>query len=174
MGHPRLVAVDMDGGPDGAYVPERMSAQFFDTMAVYYHRIERVNSLDGVLDRLFKFGTDRAEGFADEHVEELAARLDGVMTPVTSGHTSMDLIIPGCHKASGLMRLLDRWHIDPADCAAFGDSGNDLELLRLVGQGYAMANASGAVLAAAPHRAPANDADGVLEVLDGWFGQRAG
>ena len=36
-------------------------------------------------------------------------RLGGKAEPTTSGHGSIDLIVPGCHKASGLKRLAERW-----------------------------------------------------------------
>lgn len=39
----------------------------------------------------------------------------------------------GCHKASGLKRLAERWGISPEQCAAFGDGGNDIEMLQYCG-----------------------------------------
>ena len=57
-------------------------------------------------------------------------RLKDRLEPTTSGHGSIDLIMPGCHKASGLKRLAARWGITPEQCAAFGDGGNDIEMLR--------------------------------------------
>ena len=68
-------------------------------------------------------------------------RLGGKVEPTTSGHGSIDLIVPGCHKASGLKRLAERWGISPEQCAAFGDGGNDIEMLNYCGYSYAMENA---------------------------------
>ena len=59
---------------------------------------------------------------------EFCERLKGKVEPVISGHGSIDLIVPGCHKASGLKRLVKRWGISPSQCAAFGDGGNDMIL----------------------------------------------
>ncbi len=42
---------------------------------------------------------------------------------------------------------------------------NDLPMLTWAGTSYAVANAHPSVLAAATHRAPANDDDGVARVL---------
>ena len=50
--------------------------------------------------------------------------------------------MPGCHKASGIQRLAERWGITPEQCAAFGDGGNDVEMLKYCGHSYAMENAS--------------------------------
>jgi hydroxymethylpyrimidine pyrophosphatase-like HAD family hydrolase len=55
------------------------------------------------------------------------------MVPVTTGHGSIDLIIPGVHKANGLRILQQRWGIENSEVVAFGDSGNDVEMLRQSG-----------------------------------------
>ncbi|WP_438861212.1 HAD hydrolase family protein [Enterobacter hormaechei] len=39
---------------------------------------------------------------------------------------SIDLIIPGVHKANGLRRLLQRWNINDDEVVVFGDGGNDI------------------------------------------------
>lgn len=54
--------------------------------------------------------------------------------------------------------------------AAFGDSGNDLEMLRLVGHPVAMANGLPAVREVAGTVVADHDADGVLDQLEAWFG----
>ncbi|WP_229311241.1 HAD hydrolase family protein [Streptococcus sp. HF-1907] len=51
---------------------------------------------------------------------------------------------------------------------AFGDGGNDIEMLRLAGQSYAMANAPLLVQNEAKYLAPSND-DGVLSVLEAFL-----
>ena len=96
-------------------------------------------------------------------------KLKGKAQPTTSGHGSIDLILPGCHKASGLKRLAERWGIAPEQCAAFGDGGNDIEMLKYCGYSYAMENASYSVKAAAKFICPSNEADGVLVTLEKLF-----
>ena len=49
---------------------------------------------------------------------------------------------------------------------AFGDMPNDLPMLAWAGHAYAMANAHPTVRDAAPHLAPANDEDGVAQVIE--------
>lgn len=60
-------------------------------------------------------------------------KLGDIMVPVTTGHGSIDLIIPGVHKANGLRILQARWGIEDSEVVAFGDSGNDVEMLRQAG-----------------------------------------
>lgn len=102
-------------------------------------------------------------------VDIFRKRLEGKIEPTTSGHGSIDLIVPGCHKASGLKRFVERWGISPEQCVAFGDGGNDIEMLQYCGHSYAMENASENVKSAARYVCPANDEDGVLSVLDKIF-----
>ena len=92
------------------------------------------------------------------------------LVPTSSGHGAIDLIVPGCHKASGLQKLAERWGIDPSEVAVFGDGGNDVEMLRWAGHGYAMANASEEAKAAANQLCPSNEEQGVLITLEELFG----
>lgn len=49
---------------------------------------------------------------------------------------------------------------------AFGDGGNDLEMLAYVDHSYAMANAPEKVKKTAKYQAPSNQESGVLEILE--------
>lgn len=103
------------------------------------------------------------------HYDMFRERLEGRLEPTTSGHGAIDLILPGCHKASGLKRLAKRRGISPEQCAAFGDGGNDIEMLKYCGHSYAMANAPEEVKRAAKYVCPSNEEDGVLVTLEELF-----
>ena len=156
-------------GPGCAYVPVGVPERLAGVLARYYHVLRRVRSLYEVRDRLFKFGVEDPRGLPEGLIAAARAEIGDVLTPVSSGHGSLDLIIPGCHKAGGLLRLMRRWGIAPSESAAFGDGGNDIEMLRLCRYSVAMANAPDEVRVAAQHRTAANTEDGVLVQLDTWF-----
>lgn len=61
--------------------------------------------------------------------------------------------------------MCDNLHITPAQCMAFGDYLNDVELLRSVGESYAMANAHERLKKVAKHVCPSNDEDGVCRTI---------
>jgi Cof subfamily protein (haloacid dehalogenase superfamily) len=156
---------------DCAYAERgRMREWFFEFMRTYYHRLEWVDSLRDVTDPVLKFALSVPEEQTMAYYEQIRASLTGGLVPTTSGHGAIDLIIEGNHKASGLARLAQRWGFDPRDCAAFGDGGNDIEMLRWVGHGYAVANASDEVKAAAGNVCPSNEDQGVLTTLEELFG----
>jgi hydroxymethylpyrimidine pyrophosphatase-like HAD family hydrolase len=56
---------------------------------------------------------------------------------------------PGVSKGHALQLVLDELAIDTADCLAFGDGQNDIELLQTVGHPRVMANAHPLGIAAA-------------------------
>ena len=69
-------------------------------------------------------------------------------------------------KASALADLGNLWDIQPEEMAAFGDGGNDLEMLQFVGYGYAMSNAIPSIKAIADHMIGSNDEDSVLSQIE--------
>ena len=52
-----------------------------------------------------------------------------------------DLVEKGYSKADGLKRLCEHYGIDIRDTYAFGDSMNDLEIIKAAGTGIAVGNA---------------------------------
>lgn len=77
---------------------------------------------------------------------------------------------PGVTKAAGLARWCDEHGIRAAEVWAFGDMPNDLPMLRWAGRSFAVANADDEVLAAASDRCPANDEDGVAQIIEQVLG----
>lgn len=142
---------------------------YFDFTNIYYHRLQWVDDLKAVDDQILKFALTVPLEKLDDYYQLLSQHLAGKTEPTASGHDCIDLIMPGCHKASGLKRLVERWQITPEQCVAFGDSGNDVEMLQYCGLSYAMNNAKDEIKQAAKSVCPSNEEDGVLEVLDELF-----
>lgn len=158
-------------GVSGAYCERgAVSEEFFELTGIYYHRLEWVDDLKKVRDQILKFAPTVPEEKTHLYYRLFCERLKGKAEPTTSGHGSIDLIVPGCHKASGLKRLVERWGISPAQCAAFGDGGNDIEMLKYCGYSYAVEHAPDEVKQAAKYTCPSNDEDGVLVTLEKLFG----
>lgn len=158
-------------GVESAYCQRgTVSQSFFELTGIYYHRLQWVDDFKEVKDQILKFAPTVPEERTWEFHDMFRDRLRGKIEPTTSGHGSIDLIVPGCHKASGLKRLVERWGITPEQCAAFGDGGNDIEMLQYCGFSYAMDNASQRVKDAAKYTCPSNNQDGVLVTLEKLFG----
>ena len=157
-------------GAESAYCQRgTVSREFFELTRIYYHRLKWVEDLKEVQDQILKFAPTVPEEKTCFYCDLFRRRLNGKVEPTTSGHGSVDLIMPGCHKASGIRRLAERWGISPEKCAAFGDGGNDIEMLKYCGYSYAMENAPQNVKDAAKHVCPSNEEDGVLVTLETLF-----
>lgn len=154
-------------GRESAYYFEGIDEKWLVKMRHYCHRLKAIRSLDEVADdKLFKF----ALNLSDDYVEPLMADIErlhhGAAAATSSGHGSVDLIVPGNHKGHGLDLLGQRWGIDRSEILVFGDGGNDLEMLQQSGFSFAMANAPQKVKDAARFAAPSNNEEGVLQVIE--------
>ncbi len=76
-----------------------------------------------------------------------------------------DIIHRDGGKRNAMLGVLSRYGIAAEECMAFGDADNDLEMLRTVGIGVAMGNATPDALAAADYITADCDDDGVLKAL---------
>lgn len=80
-----------------------------------------------------------------------------------------DCVAMGTNKARGIDTVLKHYGFDISEAMAFGDGGNDTEMLRHVGIGVAMGNASDEVKASANHITSSVDEDGVAHALQKFF-----
>jgi Cof subfamily protein (haloacid dehalogenase superfamily) len=94
---------------------------------------------------------------------------DVVTTTWSSDSAMVEISGFGVTKATTLALLADEHGLGPDDAVAFGDMPNDLPMLEWAGTSYAMSNAHPTVLDLADHVAPANDDDGVAQVLERLF-----
>lgn len=158
-------------GLDSAYCQRgTVSREFYDRTGLYCHRLKWVDDFKKIKDQVLKFSVTVPEEKTEFYCSMFRNRLAGRLEATSSGHGSIDLIIPGCHKASGLRRLAERWGISPEQCAAFGDGGNDIEMLNYCGYSYAMDNAPADVKQSAKAVCPSNEEDGVLVTLEKLLG----
>jgi Cof subfamily protein (haloacid dehalogenase superfamily) len=110
----------------------------------------------------------------DPHLPGLSADLDKAFNgrlvhnvlPVRWGFTVIEAFAAGVSKWSGIVRLCDRWGLDPARSVAIGDHVNDLAMIREAGLGVAVGNGEACVRAAAARVVAENDRDGVADLID--------
>ncbi|MGX7149080.1 Cof-type HAD-IIB family hydrolase [Enterococcus ureasiticus] len=158
-------------GKNSAYVNEDEPDSFIEHGQKYYHRLKKVPNLFDVKDdTLFKFALSFPVEQVPEVLVQLHEALGDKVIPVSSGHGDIDLIIPGIHKAHGLMKLQELWGIKNHEVAAFGDSGNDLEMLKHAGYSYVMSNGQPRVKVAAKEIILSNDENGVLLKIEELLG----
>jgi len=160
-------------GKQRAYTLNRYEERFKQLAARYYHQLAFVDDFTSLDDCIFKFALNLPDSDLEKTMDALRDKLDGIVVPVTSGHGSIDLIIPGLHKAHGLSILQKRWNIRDEEVVTFGDGGNDIEMLSQAGFGFAMANAPDKIKKIAPYQTGHCNDQGVLDVIDAVLNKQA-
>lgn len=106
-----------------------------------------------------------------ETVREAVARACPDLTVVRSSPILCEVMAAGVSKAAGVRLLAERQGVDLSDAVAFGDGMNDVGMLDVVPQSYAMANADERVRSRAPHVTRLdNDHNGVGDTLEALLG----
>ncbi len=123
-------------------------------------------TLDG--NTVYKFG------MFDDGTFDLAAvvadleKIDGIFL-VYSNIGLLDVVKNGTSKWTAIQHLMDLHDIAKADVIAFGDSPNDIEMIKNAGIGVAMANAVDSVKSVADYQTLTSDEDGVRIFLEEYF-----
>jgi Cof subfamily protein (haloacid dehalogenase superfamily) len=157
-------------GQNSAYILDNVAPAYVTKMRQYYYELAVVPNFDQLEDHIAKFAIGCPPAQTDILVMQLRRRLAGLAEPTSSGHGDIDLIQPGMNKAAGLRELGQILDIGLEEMCAFGDGGNDLEMLREAGLGVAMQNAQPAVAAVADTQTVNNQAQGVLVYLEKLLG----
>jgi len=76
-----------------------------------------------------------------------------------------DITVKGADKGSALLKLAAHIGLEPSECIAFGDGGNDISMIRAAGVGVAMGNAGDDVKQAANFVTTHIDEDGIMHAM---------
>lgn len=103
--------------------------------------------------------------FFKPHQEEEVMRMLPNCTPMRWYPTFADVIAKRVDKGVGIDRFCEYFGFSREETMAFGDGGNDVEMLRHAGIGIAMGNARDEVKQAADHVTDSVDNDGIFKAL---------
>ncbi|AVK60430.1 HAD family hydrolase [Lactobacillus sp. CBA3605] len=150
-------------GKRGGYIrPQDNSA----IMQYYLSNIKIVNDLMAVDDHIYKATFSWPGADANAHAALINTRFKGRLRATVSGGNGLDVIAPDVNKAQGLAYLQAHWQLTAAQTAAFGDNGNDLEMLREADYSFAMKNGILPVRQMAAYTTTHdNNHDGVLRTI---------
>ena len=93
----------------------------------------------------------------------------GALEMVTSFAENLEFTAAGVNKGTAVQALSARLGLGPEQVMAFGDAGNDLELLAWAGWSFAMANASAEAKKAARYETGSNAEGGVGMAVERWL-----
>ncbi|WP_255807362.1 HAD hydrolase family protein [Lactobacillus intestinalis] len=114
---------------------------------------------------MLKFSIQCPDDKTEYYIKLFKDKLGNYSDVTSSGHGDLDIIQIGMHKANGLRELGKILNIKLSEMCAFGDGGNDLEMIQEVGYRVAMKNSSPPLLIVASHITDTNDEEGVLNYI---------
>lgn len=151
---------------DAAYVPT--SAKKYDALfRRFYANLEFVDDLTTVTALADKYTVYCPEEDAQEMLDQVFAPNFGDDYSIVIGDTFwVDIMNKGVDKGSALEILGAKLGVDPAEMMAFGDTGNDIAMLKTVGYSYLVANADESMKQYAKYTTASNNDYGVIKVLE--------
>lgn len=173
--HPEIPLCAVCAG--GAFVECGADADFVAEMTMYSHNMRHVDSLaeQAPTTDVLMYWSRVDEGDLARSVELFDTATGSAVNVVDSGFGGgfgyFDVVQPGVSKATGIRALMDAFGIDASEVMAFGDAGNDADMLRLAGVGVAMGNASDELKSIADLVCDPCEEQGVLKVLEEVFGR---
>ena len=154
-------------GVKHAYMDQNDSPDFLKSMGYYCPNHKLVDGFDQLpADQFIKISIDMPAEKTEEIANQYRDEFGDELHVTSSGFGNIDIMINGVNKAQGLTEMLAQWNLTGEDLVAFGDGGNDIEMLKFAKYGYAMENASPEVKEITTLRAPSNNDSGVLRVLE--------
>ncbi|MDR1702587.1 MAG: Cof-type HAD-IIB family hydrolase [Sporomusaceae bacterium] len=96
----------------------------------------------------------------------LQAKFSGKLSLTISKPTFLEITDLGVNKGTALAMLAERLGIEREAIMAFGDSGNDVEMLKFAQHSFAMANGTDLAKRAARYQTATNNEDGVALAIE--------
>lgn len=123
---------------DTAYIPREFATTVMDKHLKYFQHIVIFDNVADIAEPIFKV-TMNWRDFDELQFYTAAKQALGHAVHVTeTGTGAIDIVPAGVNKAVGLQVLADHLGIEMAHVAAFGDGGNDVEMLTHVGYPFIM------------------------------------
>ncbi|MFC6260194.1 HAD-IIB family hydrolase [Levilactobacillus fujinensis] len=157
-------------GAATAYTELPSDSSRFQASRTFYPSLTSVARLSAVQDEILKLDVTWLRDDVAQQEADFNRVFTGELRATSSGLGGLNVSLPTVSKAAALSQLGSLWQIDPLEMAAFGDSGNDLALLQLVGQGLAVANAAPELLASSNSVSLlTNDQGAVMDQIESWL-----
>lgn len=152
-----------------SYTLSTISKHYFEMFLPYFPGVKKIDDFSDVQEPITKFALYVPDQNVEEVIEVFQSLLSENVRVVDSGHDCVDIIPANIHKGSAIQELMNRYTIQSDEIMAFGDAGNDLEMLQLATYGFAMRNAKEIIKDKVAYSAPSNDEDGVLQVIEQYL-----
>lgn len=127
-------------GRRAAYVHVSASSTYVAHLGNFYENIQQVADFSEIEDEIFKVTTDFTVETVRQAEQSITETFPGVVA-MTTGFSSIDIVLDHVDKRTGLAQLCQRLAISADEVMAFGDNLNDYQMLQFAGTAIATANA---------------------------------
>lgn len=141
------------------------SMRFLEQLKEYYSAYEVVDNYETVTDEIVKIAVYHGTS-AEQYIYPKVAHLENQVKVKVSGLNWVDLNHAEADKGNALKVVMKELNIQPNELLVFGDYNNDLEMLALAENSFAMANAHPNVKKVANFSTESNDEFGVENILE--------
>ena len=173
--------ISIDAFINGYSYKERSQINFIDSLALSQVMKDYIKKTRLYVDDLIEFVS--SEKYSVQKItlnfaknpdgtsldrDETKARLDKIsdIAVVSGGDNNLEITESTINKGISLVNFGKRLGIDRSQIMAFGDSGNDLEMLKAAGFGVAMGNSEKAVLDIADYVTLSNNDNGIGDAIE--------
>lgn len=127
--------------------------------------IDDIHQINGKVMKIACLWQNEVE--PEQLTKELQSRFQTKLHATQSGFGTIDIISGNINKAEGLSKYAETLKIKADQIVAFGDGGNDIEMLNYVGRPFAMPNSPERILALDyPLADDINQNSGVLKTIE--------
>lgn len=149
----------------GSYV-ESKSQDFVDLLTYGYHNtFHRVKDVLDTREDIIKICVYRKNSIRSLGESCFIPAWEGRLNACIAGEEWVDFMDASVDKGNALKFLMDYFHVAPSETMAFGDSNNDIGMIRAAGIGYAVDSAAPEVKQEADHICPDWRKKGVWKVI---------
>ncbi|MBD5429567.1 HAD family hydrolase [Lactobacillus sp.] len=127
-------------GLNSAYLLKKDGPEWFEENKKYFKKLKVVDSFDEINDRIFKVSMVTGKEDMQQVLTQLREKYPYIGF-VSGSEDTIDMAAPRINKALGLQHLGQKLGIKPGEMVTFGDSGNDVGMLKYAGQSFAMSTA---------------------------------
>lgn len=152
-----------------SYTLNSLSQDYFDMFLPYFPGVKRIENFSMIEDSILKFALFLPDKNVDERIQDFMNVTNDNVHVVDSGHYCVDIIPSHVNKGEAMKRVMKYFDIKEDEVMAFGDAGNDEEMLKCVKYGYAMMNAKETFKEQFDYIASSNDEQGVLQVIEQYL-----
>ena len=160
----RVPAIYEDGERllyDSTSPVEAPSAEIFRNLTC----LQDISTLDPEEAKRYTFGKFLVQLIPESDRKGFLDFCNGHFVCFDHGHDTYEITQKSCTKASGIAFVLEQLGLSREDSYAFGDSSNDLDMLKFAGTSIAMGNSMKEILPFCTYQTTDVDKDGILNAL---------